>query len=71
MKRWERDLSKVEWYQENPLLKPIICPHDGSDMVGDASYGTVFLRCPACDYRVRQIPDSVYCEFYERVIMSE
>lgn len=71
MKRWERDLSKVEWHQENRALEPIICPQDGTDMVGDATYGTVFLRCPACDYRIRQVPNIIFERYYKMMVMAE
>jgi hypothetical protein len=71
MKRWERDLAKINWHQENPALEPILCPNDGTDMVGDASYGSPFLKCPMCDFRIRQVPDVIYQEYYQRVVMAE
>ena len=70
-KRWQRDLSKVEWYQEQAELSPILCPQDGEIMRGDSAYGTVFLACPVCDFRIRQVPDAVFKEYYQRVIMQE
>jgi len=71
MKRWERDLSKIHWHQENADLEPIVCPHDGSNMIGDARYGTVSLLCTQCGYRVRQVPDIIFERYYKMMVMEE
>lgn len=68
MKRYERDIEKVTWYQNESGLPPIMCPqHDLMRMEPAHHYGEVYLYCPHCSNEIKPIPDYVYREYYEKV----
>ena len=68
MKRFERNLEAIRWFQEDTFFDPIVCPEDGVKLIGDHRYGHVFLRCPHCDHRMYLVPEYVYRLHYENIL---
>jgi hypothetical protein len=70
MKRYERDIEKVKWYQTESGLEPVMCPkHDLLAMVPAHQYGDVYLYCPHCSYQIKPVPDFIYKAHYEKVFL--
>jgi hypothetical protein len=71
MKRYERDISKINWYQNESGQHPIMCPkHDLMKMEPAHHYGGVYLYCPFCSYQINKIPDHIYKAYYEKVFLQ-
>ena len=71
MKRYERDIEKIRWYQTESGLETIMCPkHDLLAMEPAHHYGGAYLFCPYCSYQIKPIPDHIYKAYYEKVILQ-
>ncbi len=72
MKRHERDIEKVRWYQNESDLETIMCPiHDLLAMVPAHNYGSVYLYCPHCSHEIKPVPDFIYKAYHQKVFLQE
>jgi len=66
MKRHEKLMAAIEWYQAQTGLVSLTCRDDGIKLIGRSSHvGTVCLECPSCGLRLYQIPDHVLKRYME------
>jgi hypothetical protein len=65
VKRFERHLEAIRWYQNETYFTPLICSIDEAPLIGRAHIGQVYLECPLCGLRQYQIPEHVIKLFNE------
>ena len=69
MKKFQRQLMKIRWYQEGE--NPIVCSsHTDTLMIEGDANGNVYLQCPKCEYRLSSL-GIIYQAWHEQITMVE